>query len=117
MPPACLFVCFPSSNKTVHICSEFWLKCLGYLALSLDGVCGEKNHHLQELEVSRWSSWFENDGNKISSAFLPVNHQQEGGRGRRGGCGQSCCAWLLWVVSLPREGGSGSQQAQNLDVF
>lgn len=39
---SCLFVCFPSSNKTVHICSEFWLKCLGYLALSLDGVCGEK---------------------------------------------------------------------------
>ncbi|RLV90116.1 hypothetical protein DV515_00014544 [Chloebia gouldiae] len=58
-----------------------------------------ENQELQELEVTRWSSWFEkvkNVGNKIPSAFLPVN-QQKGGRGRRAGCEQS---FLLWLAAL-----------------
>lgn len=85
---------------------------LSLLALSLDLVCVEKNQDLQDLEVTCWSSWFEkvkNDGNKISSAFLPLD-QQKGGRGRRAGCRQSCCAWQLWVVPALGDGVSASEK-------
>lgn len=125
--PWLLLVCFPPSNKTIHICFEFWLKCSGYLALSLGWVCGGKNQELQEFGVTCWSSWLEevkNGGNKIS-AFSACESARKGKRKKswlgtvlpavRGSSGR--CQRSVTASLPPRREDCSSQQALGSPVI
>lgn len=80
-----------------------------------------KNQQLQQLEVSCWSSWLEkvkNDGNKISSAFLAVNHQQEGEEEEELVVDSPAVLWVvpaLGEASLPLRRGVAA--SRDLDVL